>query len=363
MNDVDTSGFSERPRLDVLPPRTGISSLASPPAGFARVLRAAARSLRRSVHRREPGAGPAPTRVVTGNRVLVAGWFSWAGRGATAGDVHACEVVGRWLSAAKRDYDVASVLPSLPGVDWRSVDPSQYSDVVFVCGPVGQRATPAPLLGRFPMSRHVGIDVTMLEPVGSWNPFEVLIERDSDVAQRPDLSFAVSRRDVPVIGVVLVEPYEPEYGARDMQPAARAAVRRLLDSREAAIVEIDTRLEHNGTGLRTADEVATVFSRVDVVVTTRLHGLVMAIKAGVPALAIDPVAGGAKIRRQAEAIGWPHVRLADELVDADLSSALDACLTEEARELARDCGHRAAEGVERIRARFVELMLLPTRRA
>jgi hypothetical protein len=358
MSRADAPGFPERARPDALPPRTGISALAPAPTGLARMSRRAARAVLQSRRRKHADVGP-PSAGVEGDRVLVAGWFSWTGHGATAGDVHACEVVCRWLSAAKRVYDVASVLPSLPGVEWRSVDPSRYSDVVFVCGPVGPRATPSSLLGRFPSSRHIGIDLTMLEPVTSWNPFDVLIERDSDVASRPDLSFASPGRGLPVIGVVLVEPYDPEYGARDMQPAARAAVGRLLDSREAGIVEIDTRLERNSTGLRTADEVATVISRVDAVVTTRLHGLVMAIKAGVPALAIDPVAGGAKIRRQADAIGWPHVRVADELEDADLSTALDACLTEEARVRARGCASRAADAVDSVRDRFLEAMVLP----
>jgi Polysaccharide pyruvyl transferase len=308
--------------------------------------------VRQSLRRREAYPPERPTGAEA-DRVLVAGWFSWAGRGATAGDVLACEVVCHWLSAARRVYDVASVLPSLPGVDWRRVDPHDYSDVVFVCGPVGPQAPPSPLLARFPTSRHIGIDLTMLQSVASWNPFDLLIERDSDVASRPDLSFAAATRDVPVIGVVLVEAYEPEYGASDMQAAARAAVERLTNSREAAIVEIDTRLERNSTGLRTADEVATLIARMDAVVTTRLHGLVFAIKAGVPALAIDPVAGGAKIRQQAEALGWPHVRVADELVDVELSAALDACLTEEARVLARACASRAATEVDCIRNRFL----------
>jgi hypothetical protein len=300
--------------------------------------------------------------AATGDRVLVAGWFSWSGRGATAGDVHACDVVCHWLSDAKRAYDVASVLPSLPGVDWRRVDPATYSDVVFVCGPVGPQAAPTPLLARFPASRHIGIDVTMLEPVASWNPFDVLIERDSDLASRPDLSFAVPNRELPVIGVVLVEPYDSEYGARDMQPAARAAAARLINAREAAIVEIDTRLERNRTGLRTAHEVASLVARVDAVVTTRLHGLVFAIKAGVPALAIDPVAGGAKIRRQAEAIGWPYVHAADELVDTDLNAALDACLTHDARLLARGCAARAANELDQVHSRFLETMTVADRK-
>jgi hypothetical protein len=326
--------------------------LSPPPTTLGQLPRRAARAARRALARERMYAA-APPAVGRGEKVLVAGWFSWSGRGATAGDVLACEVVCQWLAAAGRAFDIASMLPSLRGIDWRQADPAAYSDVVFVCGPAGSQTSVPDLLRRFPSSRHFGIDLTMLEAVEAWNPFDVLIERDSDIASRPDLSFVAVARKVPVLGVVLVEPYAPEYGARDMQAAARAAVARLINLREAAIVEIDTRLEQNRTGLRTADEVAALISRVDAVITTRLHGLVLAIKAGVPALAIDPVAGGAKIRQQAEAIGWPHVHVADQLVDADLNAALDLCLTEDARRLARACASRAVANVESIRNQFL----------
>ena len=49
--------------------------------------------------------------------------------------------------------------------------------------------------------------------------------------------------------------------------------------------------------LRTAEEVESLIARMDVVLTTRLHGLVLALKHGVPVVAIDPIAGGAKLRR------------------------------------------------------------------
>jgi Polysaccharide pyruvyl transferase len=48
-----------------------------------------------------------------------------------------------------------------------------------------------------------------------------------------------------------------------------------------------------------------VIARADVVVTTRLHGLVLALTQGMPVLAVDPVAGGAKVATQAAAWGWP----------------------------------------------------------
>jgi exopolysaccharide biosynthesis predicted pyruvyltransferase EpsI len=65
-----------------------------------------------------------------------------------------------------------------------------------------------------------------------------------------------------------------------------------------AVIAIDTRLDENRTGLRTAGEVESLIARMDVVLTTRLHGMVLALKNGVPAIAIDSVAGGAKVRRQ-----------------------------------------------------------------
>jgi hypothetical protein len=41
--------------------------------------------------------------------------------------------------------------------------------------------------------------------------------------------------------------------------------------------------------------------------------MVPTLKDGVPAVAIDPVSGGAKIRRQAATLGWPVVFDADAL--------------------------------------------------
>jgi hypothetical protein len=50
-----------------------------------------------------------------------------------------------------------------------------------------------------------------------------------------------------------------------------------------------------------------ILSRLDLVITMRMHGLVLALKQGVPALAVDPVAGGAKVTAQAGSWGWPAV--------------------------------------------------------
>ena len=79
----------------------------------------------------------------------------------------------------------------------------------------------------------------------------------------------------------------------------------MLWSVQAAIIPIDTRLDSNAGGLRTPREIDSLIARMDVVVTTRLHGMVLALKNGVPAVVVDPIEGGAKITRQAEVLRWP----------------------------------------------------------
>ncbi len=90
----------------------------------------------------------------------------------------------------------------------------------------------------------------------------------------------------------VVEPHE---GALDQ--VANEAINKLIQSREMVTVPIDTRLDTNSSRLRSAAEVESLIARMDLVITTRLHGLVLALKNGVPAVAIDPIPGGFKIER------------------------------------------------------------------
>lgn len=267
-------------------------------------------------------------------KVLVTGWFSFEGMGATAGDLLSRDVACAWLRKAGCAFDVATAPPFTGGVDWDAVEPDDYSHVVFVCGPFGNGWPITDFLERFHTSRLVGLNLSMLDTLDRWNPFDLLLERDSSRTARPDLSFLSEEKRVPVVGRILAHK-QKEYGKNGRHEEAHAAIARLADSYEAAIVDIDTRLDVNGTGLRTPAEVESLIARMDVVLTTRLHGTVLALKNGVPALAIDPIAGGAKIRRQAETLGWPVVFSADALDDETLSEAFAYCRTEDARERAR----------------------------
>jgi hypothetical protein len=288
-------------------------------------------------------------------RALVAGWFSWPGYGATAGDLMAAEVAGRWLTEAGLPYDTALAPPFEGGVDWHAVEPARYTHLVFVCGPCGNGKPLTELLAAFAHCRRIGLDLSMLHRIEDWNPFHLLLERDSDRTDRPDLSLLSQQPKVPVVGLCLVHP-QKEYGKRGRHAEVEQAVRELLTAREAAIVEIDTRLDQNRTGLRTPAEVESLIARMDLLVTTRLHGTVLALKNGVPAIAIDPIAGGAKVLRQAKVLGWPVVFTADNLEVAALEKAFDYCLTSAAREEARGCAARAAANLEQTMLEFLHAL-------
>jgi glycosyltransferase involved in cell wall biosynthesis len=295
-----------------------------------------------------------------GAKALVIGWFSFEGMPATAGDLLARDLICAWLSRAEREFDVALSPAFGGGVDWKRIEPSAYSEVLFVCGPFVNAPPLSDLLRRFSSSRLIAVNVSLnAGREFSQGPFHLLIERDGFGGARPDITFLAPTVRVPVVGLVQIREPQTEYGENGRHASASGAIHRLLSSRPAAVVPIDTRLDENVTGLRSAAEIESLIGRMDVVVTTRLHGLVFALKNGVPALAVDPIAGGAKIRRQAEAIGWPVVFVADLLDDEALVKGFEYCLSPEARSHALECADRAAKMVEKVRDQFVAAMSLP----
>ena len=287
-------------------------------------------------------------------RVLVGGWFSFSGVGATVGDLLAKDVVCGWLERAHRTYDVALDHSYGAGIDWRTVDPSDYSDVIFVCGPFYR----SDLLRPFEECRLIGVNLSMAEPIRDWNPFDLLLERDSSEASHPDITFDASVDKVPVIGLTLLPPAEAGIGLEARYREASEAAVRLLERRGAARVTIDTGLG-SGFGTTSPMIVTSLIARMDAIVTTRLHGLVLALREGVPALAIEPVPGGGKVARQGMVLGWPAVVQIEELTDAALDDALDFCLSQEGRQKARACADRAVAEVVAIGDRFAVEMTRP----
>lgn len=286
-------------------------------------------------------------------KCLVTGWFSFEQMGATAGDLIARDLLCERLYKAAIPYKVAVAPPFSNGVDWRTENPDEYTDVIFVCGPFGNGWPVTELMERFSGKRFHGLNLSMLQPLEEWNPFQQLLERDSDRKTHPDITFLGKENKVPVAGVILVHP-QKEYGKRAMHHQVHASIEDMIAKKQLAAVRIDTSLIDNQNGFSTPEEVESLIAKMDLVITTRLHGTVLALKNGVPVIPIDPISGGAKISSQVRRIGWPLLFSADSLDQTTLSGAYDFCLTDEARFLAKKCGQENRQVAGEMLEQFVK---------
>ena len=269
-------------------------------------------------------------------RALVIGHFS------TIGDVESLDFVEDVLKAENVAYDVApynaKFVPFIEGsVRIASVNPANYTHLIAVCGPLwpGFLAKHRVDFGRFAHCTRIGVNLTMVLPVEQWNPFHVLLERDSNWATRPDLTFLKDSGSVPVVGLCTIAR-QREYGDRQRHSEAVASFRSLIEARGLAAIEVDTRWprQRNSGGLGSPAKVSSVIRRTDALLTNRLHGMVYALKAGVPVLALDPVFGGDKVLAQAKVLGWPAASTVEAASPDWLRRNLDWCLSADGRSAA-----------------------------
>jgi len=234
------------------------------------------------------------------------------------------------------------------------VRPEAYTHVVIVCGPYRRHGVMNHIPRDFRHCRRIGIDLSILDSFEAARAeFDELFERDSDRTSRPELAFVSRFSPVPIVGLMLVHP-QNEYGSRALHGSANQQISRLLSEQECAIVRIDTLIVNNPAGLRTASEIESIIARMDCVITTRLHGTVLALKHGVPALVIDPIAGGAKVSAQCRVAGWPICFTAEQLSTDALREAFSYCTSGKAREQARESANVATRLLDELRREFLK---------
>jgi hypothetical protein len=287
-------------------------------------------------------------------QALLTGHFS------TIGDVECLDIVQRWLGEIGMSYDIApfseSVRANLPGArDFTIVDPGAYSHLVMICGPVWKEQLEELQfdLARFRHCVRIGINLTLITPIESWNPFDVLIERDSNRLVRPDLTLLADTKPVPiVVGRCLVRK-QSSYAGRERHDQARQLFDDLIQRRDFAAIDLDTRWYREGNGLRTPAHFLSALQRIDLLLTNRLHSMVYALKAGVPVVAIDAIEGGAKVSAQAKAIGWPQCIQIESATPERLDAAVDWCLSPSARNAVSSCRQGVLPELVEVRQKFL----------
>ena len=258
-------------------------------------------------------------------RALVVGHFSVPGGGGTFGDLEAEQVVCEWLSEAQIKFDVASNLEDgIDGLKLDQIDEREYGIFIFVCGPwYPQRSIPAMLLKKFAHCLKIGVNLTTQQAGNAG--FDYLLARDSQEEVHADISFAKKVDLLPVVAVILVER-QVAYGSRQRHLYVRNIIDEYLERGEVVPLWLDTVANHNKTKLKTSQQFESLVRKADLVITNRLHGLVLSLKNSVPVVLIDAVAGGGKVSDQAKALGWPVLIPAEELTIDRLSETVRACL-------------------------------------
>jgi hypothetical protein len=242
------------------------------------------------------------------NRTLVVGWFSWPDSKATFGDVQAMEVVTKWLSDEGFEYDIVKSNPNgFDGPVWcpwiNEFDPKDYDSFIFVCGPWFHSPRGQRLLEHFSSCFTIGIDISVC---AESHGFSLLLARDYKDIKNPDIVFEARSDAVKVVGVALVHTQE-EYGDSQRHSQVEETVKAYLESEGAAVIKLDTRTEDNNTGISTVSQLEALIRCCDVVISSRLHGMIYSLKNDTPVLAIDCIVGGAKVTAQAEALQWPAI--------------------------------------------------------
>lgn len=292
-------------------------------------------------------------------RALVIGHFS------TVGDIEVLREVERQLGASPMQWDVAPLANGMVRFDpnWfdvRSVDPGGYTHLFVVCGPFWRDyyLRKGIDLDAFAHCTRIGVNLSMIDDVNSYNPFDRLIGRDNNNWSRADISFLHEPSKMPVAGLCLVRA-QREYGDRQRHDKAGDLLRRLAYRNGVAVIELDTEWpgERNANGIASPGQFESVCGRLDVMLTTRLHGTVLSLKNGVPVIAVDAIAGGGKVLRQASAIGWAEAFAIDEATDAALDMALARCLEPAGRDRARSCAAGAREALATFPGEFADALL------
>ena len=291
-------------------------------------------------------------------RALVVGWSSPLHGEATAGDVLSAEAVCARLAADGVPFDTAwsPAMHRAYGprgglrLDDAVAAAERWTHLVWACGPITGWQVEE-LHAAFAHARRLAVGVSVLDPADpAVTGFHVVVPRDAPGAEpQRDLAARAPVPALPVLGVFLTSG-QGEYGAHRRHDEVSGALGEWLARQRCARLLLETRLDPRDWRMpATAEEVVAQVARTDVVVTTRLHGLVLALRAGVPAVAVDPVAGGAKVSAQARAWNWPALAGAEEVLadPAVLDRHLAWCLSGAGRAAAERTRAQAPAAGER----------------
>ena len=264
------------------------------------------------------------TSVSAARNLLLAWYGSFDGHG-TIGDLLSVTSVARYLTDIGHHVFHASA-EEFAGiqdhrVDWRLVTPRDFDALIFVCGPIiKHHPLTGELFQKFQEIHRIGVGVSLL-PAGHFNhfdPFDFVLAREGKPEVFEDIAIVapmacgarpqVARsRDI-TIGVAL-RGAQTEYGpelclSEPLQEIVANSIRKILDQHGGRSLLIENHLRRSEV---LPDEIEAQYRGCDLVITSRFHGAMLAVRHSIPFIAIDQIKGGAKVLKLVGATGWPYV--------------------------------------------------------
>lgn len=290
----------------------------------------------------------------TKGRVLISGWFSFDLPHNTAGDLLAKQSAISWAEEVGYECFVAVARPEVTNeVVTDEQIPGDYDALVFVCGPLTESHL-LPFIKKFKDIKRIALNVSIVDTSDLSKEFDVIIPRDSRDVHNPDISLATPSSPVPVVGLIYVGQ-QREYPTQQHE-AVEQLVNVVLEKIGAAKVMIDTRLPHNQYGLTSIDQVESTIRKMDIVITTRLHGAVLSLRNGTPPVVIDSVPEGAKVTRQMQTLNWPLSYTIANIDEKKLTKAIQSALESLSKELASEVVDMAERQLQTIKDTFIKAL-------
>jgi hypothetical protein len=262
------------------------------------------------------------------NKIIITGWFSH--EVATFGDTQAMELVANWLSSNGYDFDIsASKRSRVNGVPLDQIDFKDYDTLIYVCGPwLGKNIQFRRLGENFMHHKNritkIGVDLSVRD---NNHGFDMLLPRDFFDIKNPDLVFGVENSEsIPVVGLFMVHG-QGEYGKLQRHKLVKQCIEEYFKQTDCHVIDLCTHDTHDKISkFNNIQELESIIRKCDYIITTRMHGLVYSLKNNIPVLAIDCIAGGAKVTAQAEAVGWPAILNGDGITVEDIETGVKTAI-------------------------------------
>lgn len=259
---------------------------------------------------------------MTANIIEIASWATLGTRHATIGDLLAVDVVREALRAAGLET-VLLTHPSAADAGSSMQRNSAAAPRVWVSGPVDlsyvkQRA----ILGERGSGWWIS-NATLIEN------FEMrTLEADVSTARdgpglptKGDFAILAPRTRPPRIAAVLLRGHQPEYRqSESVHQQVADAVGDALREAKCFPVRLDTMPPLGLSAAEAAAGLEALLAEADVVITSRLHGIIHSVRAGKVPIVIDEIAAGGKVSACGKEFGLdilrPGPQLAGQLIAA-----------------------------------------------